>query len=514
MRRPSSDGASPVSALTLVGESATPRHPPKKLAFLSFAALALERVIALVLIGVVAALFGASRQSSTYFLALIVPITLGVSTSEAFYTALLPVFTGPGRASRGLLHAALRVAVPLTLAATAAYLAVLTLVSPPRLSVWLAFSPVLAATGLNGVYAAFLTASRRYPLAILRVPLATALALVFVAAVLPAWRSTTALALGISIGQLSTLAFLALRARNAPRGEGTQGGITAWGLFASAGAVFAATLVGGQLVIVVERFLATGLVPGAVALLAFARGLALLPVMFAQAIGSGVFPAATERREALEGASLARLALTAVRLSLLAGLISTAYVVICRRELVQIAFQRHAFGSGDTRETATLVAILATSLVGASAASAAAKTLFALGRRSLVLVISAAGVALYVIAAVVLRDVYGLDGLATAFTISASATGAAFLVALVPALRLRPFQIVREWLVAPVALAAAFTAGAGALWFALGDRHSFSGALGAASAAGVAGIVALAAAIRLANGVEYSLARRVAARVR
>jgi len=337
-------------------------HPPRRLTLLSFLGLSFERLLALVLIAIVAALFGATRQSSTYFLALIVPITLGVSTSEAFYTALLPVFTRASRPPRTLLYAALRVAVPVALAATALYIAVLLAISPSQLSVWLAFSPVLASTGLNGVYAAFLTADRRYPLAIMRVPLATGIALAFVAAVLPFWRSTTTLALGISLGQIATLALLAWRSRAAPSGTDRGVEISAAALFTSAAAVFAATLVGGQLVIVVERFLASGLVAGAVALLAFARGLALLPVMFAQALGSGIFPAATERFEALERESLARLALTGLRLSILAGLVSTAYVVICRQELVRIAFQRNAFGSGDTRETATLVAIMAASL--------------------------------------------------------------------------------------------------------------------------------------------------------
>ena len=59
---------------------------------------------------------------------------------------------------------------------TVVYVAILVAVSPDRLSVWLAFSPLVAATGLNGVYAAFLTAERRYPLAILRVPIGTGIA--------------------------------------------------------------------------------------------------------------------------------------------------------------------------------------------------------------------------------------------------------------------------------------------------------------------------------------------------
>ena len=87
-------------------------------------------MLALVLVAVVAALFGATGASSTYFLALIVPITLGVSTSEAFYTALLPRFTRKSRPSRDLLHASLRIAGAFVLAGTALYIAILVAVSP------------------------------------------------------------------------------------------------------------------------------------------------------------------------------------------------------------------------------------------------------------------------------------------------------------------------------------------------------------------------------------------------
>ena len=469
-------------------------------------------MLGLVLVAVVAAAFGVSARSSSYFLALIIPITLGVSMSEAFYTALLPSFGSTGGASRAVLRQAMRRAAPLAIAATAAYAAAIVVASPSHLSVWLAFAPVVGAAALNGVYAAFLTAIRRYRLALLRVPLATALAVAFVAVVFPGWRSTTAVALGVSCGQLVTLGILVWSARTAPEGE-AAGAITFADLFASASTVFAATLVGGQLVIVLERFLASSLLPGAVALLAFARGLALLPAMLAQALGGGIFPAATERFEALERASLDRLALTGLRLSLLAALVSTTYVVLCRQELVRIALQRHAFGAGDARETATLVAILAGSLAGVSAAATGAKTLFALGRRRLVLTISAASVAVYVVAAVVLRYAYGLDGLAAAFTVAASIGGAAFLVALASALRLRPLLVVHEWLAAPAAFAAAFAAGAVAVWLLLHDGNaSVAEAIATAAGVGLAGLVTLGIAIRLARGPEYSLLRTVAAR--
>jgi peptidoglycan biosynthesis protein MviN/MurJ (putative lipid II flippase) len=413
-----------------------------------------------------------------------------------------------------LLHASLRIAGAHVLAGTALYIGILVAVSPDRLSVWLAFSPLIAATGLNGVYAAFLTAERRYPLAILRVPIGTAIALLITAAILPFWESPTALAIAVSAGQVVTLAFLALRARGAPPG-GTGETISASSLLASAAAVFASTLLGGQLVIVVERFLATGLVTGAVALLAFARGIALLPVMFAQAVGSGVFPAAAERFKELERASLAQLAVSAMRLSVLAGLVSTAYVVICRRELVQVAFQRHAFGTSDARRTATLVAILGAGLTGASLTASGARMLFALGRRREVLVISAGALALYVVAAVALREAYGLNGLATAFTVASTAGGVAAATVLARRLGLGLGHVLREWVLAPVLLASAFAVGALAVWLPFGGSHrSFGTALATALAAGLAGLVTLLAGILCTDGVEHTLLRRLIARAR
>ena len=407
-----------------------------------------------------------------------------------------------------MLYASLRIAGALVLAGTAVYVAILVAVSPDRLSVWLAFSPLIAATGLNGVYAAFLTAERRYALAILRVPLGTAIALAITALVLPFWESTTALAIAVSAGQLATLALLAVQAHGAPAGDTTER-ITARSLFSSSAAVFVSTLLGGQLVLVVERFLANGLVAGAVALLAYARGIALLPLMFAQAVGSGVFPAAAERFKALERDSLTRLAVNAMRLSMLAGLVSTAYVVICRRELVQIAFERRAFTAADTATTATLVGILAVALTGASLTASGARTLFALGRRREVLFVSAAALALYVVAAVVLRHVYGLNGLASAFPIASTAAGVVLAAVLVRRLGIGLGRVAREWVAAPVALAAAFTVGALAVWLPFGGTHpGFAEALGTAIAVGVGGLAVLAVAVRFARGLEYSLAVR------
>ena len=387
------------------------------------------------------------------------------------------------------------------------YIGILVAVSPDRLSVWLAFSPVIAATGLNGVYAAFLTAERRYALAILRVPLGTGIALAVAAIVLPFWETPTALAIAVSAGQLATLALLAVQARGAPSGTGES--ISASSLFASSSAVFASTLLGGQLVIVVERFLASGLVVGAVALLAYARGIALLPVMFAQAVGSGMFPAAAERFKAPERDALVRLAVNGMRLSALAGLVSTAYVVICRRELVQVAFERHAFTStvrghdGDPgRDPRRSAHRCVTHRERRAHALRAREEARGAGDQR-------RGARPVRGAAVVLREAYGLNGLASAFTVASTAGGLVLAAVLVRRLGVGVARVVREWVVAPAALAAAFTGGALAVWLPFGGTHpGFTAALGAAVAVGLGGLAVLALAIRLTRGLEYTLLER------
>jgi peptidoglycan biosynthesis protein MviN/MurJ (putative lipid II flippase) len=197
----------------------------------------------------------------------------------------------------------------------------------------------------------------------------------------------------------------------------------------------------------------------------------------------------------------------------LAGLVSTAYVVICRRELVQVAFQRHAFGAGDAGRTATLVAILAAALTGASLTANGARTLFALGRRREVLVISAGALALYVVAAVVLREAYGLNGLATAFSVASTVGGLVLAAVLARTLGIGLRRVIREWVVAPVLLASAFAVGALAVWLPFGGPHrSFGAALATALAVALAGLATLLIGILFTDGVEHALLRRLIAR--
>jgi putative peptidoglycan lipid II flippase len=267
-------------------------------------------------------------------------------------------------------------------------------------------------------------------------------------------------------------------------------------------------MVGPQIVVVLERALASTLAAGAVTLLVNARGFVLVPAMAAQALGIGVFPAASERYRALGREALAGLALTAIRLSAFIALVSGAYVAICRRELVEVVLERGKFGRSDAVETARLTAIMAPSLLGISIGAVAGRALFAVGRQRLVAVVSAGGIAVYLAFALGLRDVWGVEGLAAAFTFSAIATGGVLAGALARELELSWVATLREWLLAPTALAAAFGAAAWGAWLAVGrGTEGVASALLAIAVVGLAGLAALAAAITATRAREYELLR-------
>src|SRR5262249_47200712 len=201
----------------VAGASGQPRrHRVGRLSALFFPSLVLERVFSLGLIAVVAAVYGVTASTDAYFRALIVPAALGYSLTEAIYTAILPFFGGPHGATRRRLAAAMGVGVPLALVAGGGYAAIVVLVQPDNLAVWLAFARLVPAQPIAGVYAAYFTAQRRYALATLRVPFITGVAFVSALVLLSFWGSITAIAVAYSLGFCGQLVLLAVLAKRLP----------------------------------------------------------------------------------------------------------------------------------------------------------------------------------------------------------------------------------------------------------------------------------------------------------
>src|SRR5207245_9206906 len=124
-----------------------------------------------------------------------------------------------------------------------------------------------------------LVSRRRYLAAVARVPLATAMALAITCFTLPFARSPLVLAVAMAVGYSSALGFLLFIARRDSEGHSRVGHLPRLAVARASGSVFLAVLIGGPLVVVVERAFASGLPAGSITLLTYARNLVLLPVL-------------------------------------------------------------------------------------------------------------------------------------------------------------------------------------------------------------------------------------------
>jgi peptidoglycan biosynthesis protein MviN/MurJ (putative lipid II flippase) len=444
-----------------LADNETIQHSVGRFSLLSFLAATLDRASAFLFVVVIAAVFGASHQSDLYFLALVVPTAVGGALSDAFYTVHLPIFTAESRSSL-LLQDYVRRASALAAALTLTYIVVLLAVTPRALLVWLIGAPILFVTALSGVYAAFFVAERHYLIAAMRIPLATAIALCFVSVLVPLWRSAGSLASSIVAGNILALGLLVWRARRIglrrPRHRSAKYSYRQ--MLGSTSSAFGATIIGGPLVVVVERALASTLAIGTVALLTFSRNVALAPVLVPTALASGIFPAAAAHHAREERDRFLRLMLASMRLATLIALLSIGLLIICRVEVVNVALQRGALHHAQAQQIARLVLLVSWSLVGTSVVVVATRAFFAMHRYRLVAGLSAGSLALYGMTAAILRWRFGIDGLALAFSASLVATGMASAALLIRALSIPVRQALAEWLILPTFLALAFISGA------------------------------------------------------
>lgn len=477
-------------------------HSVGRLATLSLFAAAFERILGLVLIAVLAALYGASSATDTYFLALAVQLTFAIALSEAFYTALILPFARPVDRARLGPGPALMFTLAVVGALTGLYVLTLVMLSPEGLGVWLAFAPILPSMTVGSVYAAWLVSERRYFLAVIRVPLATLVGLLLLTVVVAFTRETWAIALAMSCGQVAAALLLAARAEiGAAPSNVDDVRRTALTFLHAVPPVLAAALIAGPAFVLAERFLAASLAAGSVAVLAFARGISQAPVMIAFALGNGLLPAATERHRAEDHSNLLRLSTLAFRLALLASTAAAAYLVICRDQIVRITLDHGALDPSDAHDVAVLVGLFALALPGLGAMAISSKGLFAVGAQRRVAQVSVLAFAAYVPLALIFREARGTNGLAVAFVIVSLGWGTALTA--VFARRLQNGRaVVRDWIVGPLVLSGGFAVGAfGASRLAL-PNDGLPTDIGTLVVSAIGGGGALALAILVSRGPE------------
>ena len=186
------------------------------------------------------------------------PVAVGGALAEALYTTLVSRFAALDQ-SRASFAQAVRLSTWISLALMSVLVMVIVAIDPTRIGVWLILACVIPPLAVGGACSAFLVARHRYLAAVARVPIATGLALAISCAILLVVRSPIALAGGMAAGYFIALVVLLLIAGREPAGFATRDGLPALPVARSSGSVFIAVLIGGPLVVVVERALASGL---------------------------------------------------------------------------------------------------------------------------------------------------------------------------------------------------------------------------------------------------------------
>jgi putative peptidoglycan lipid II flippase len=482
------------------GDHPLPDHSVGRLATLSLIAGVVDRLLGLVLIAILAGLFGASSATDTYFLALVVPLTLAIALSEAFYTAMISPFAE--RASVISLRPALVATLCIVSVVSATYALVILGFAPADIGVWLAFIPVIPSMTVASVYAAWFVSQRRYVLAVFRIPLATLVGLLLLAAVIPLTTDMRLVALAVSAGHVASVLLLAARAGTGDSNPRYMT-VNAVRMLRGVPAVLTSTIVGGLAFVLTERLLAVSLAVGSIAVLAFARGISQAPAMIAFALGNGLLPAAAEYHRAADSTALLRISTIAFRLALLACTAAAAFLVICRDDLVGLLIHHGSLSASAAADTAILVSIFALALPGTAATAVASKGLFALGEQRRVAQASLLALGVYVPTALALREIGGTKGLAAAFGLVSIGSGALLAALYARRLNLGIAGGIRRWTVAPLCFAALF--GVGAYAGSLLALPATLAEVGPLVASALGGGVTLLLAVVVAHGPERRL---------
>ena len=412
-----------------------PRFARRSVAFLgslNFVGQFADRLLTFGQVALLAAIFGTGTRADLFFLASIIPLTVGSSLGEpiarAFLTQLVRERT---RAEATAVAAAGFLAtLGVLLAVTALYLAAAAAIVPVdspagshSLAPWVAAAAIGPAMGLAAYVSAVLLWLEHYTWAAARLPIGSAAGVVFLGVAATQTKDVAWFLLAWSLGYLVTV--VALYARIARD-------LGAWWMFAHSRAarqralalrrkLVAPTLgsiLGGQVIVLVERALAASLGPGAVSLISYARGIAGAPTIVGTALGAGAYPALV-RAEAAHAYDYLRSSVkSGLRLTILAGSGLALYLALFGTSLVSFFFQRGAFGNSSSDQVGRIVAAFAVSTAAGVVIGYLVQVIYGVDRFSAVLYVQVVVLFAYLIAVFAGRSWFGLTGLAIGFSVS------------------------------------------------------------------------------------------------
>ena len=199
----------------------------------------------------------------------------------------------------------------------------------------------------------------------------------------------------------------------------------------------ASGVIGGQVFVLIERILTAPLGVGAVASISYARGVAYTPAILGQAIGAGVYPSLL-RAHAAEAIDFVRdRFVSGLRLTLFVTAVSGAYLALYSAEIADVLFGRDAVSPSSLLDVQHCLLAFSLALLGWMLTIYASRLFGALNLfRGLVL---QELVALVVYLAIVfpLRSALGVPGVALAFGIGQVVGGLAATVLIARKLEIR-----------------------------------------------------------------------------
>ncbi len=434
---------------------------------------AADRLLAFGQIVLIAAVFGVSLDADRYFLAGVVPLTIGYVVGDLVSRAFMTLVSEDPARAKQLAASGLVICAAVLAALSAAYVAaaalIVQLVTPTGsadLAIWLAFVPIPLGLGLSAFLGAVLLWREHYVWSAARLPVATAIGLALAAAAALADKGVVWFGLATSAGYVLTAVVLYLRVAGDlgvrwPARVDRQALGQAWGVRRKLVAPAIGSVIGGQVLVLVERALASPLGIGSVAAIAYARGIATAPTAVSQALGAAVYPALVRGNAAASPAYIRDLVGRGLRLAILFGTGIGAYLALFGTDVIAFLLQRGAFDAASAERAGSLLEIFGLAAFAASLVFFLVPVLYGLDHFGAILVLESAIFLPYLALAFPLRAAFGLEGLAAAFAL-ALAVGAAVAIGMVARrTALSPQVILSDVLIPIVPMAAAVTGALG-----------------------------------------------------
>lgn len=495
--------------------------------FLLLAGRLLERAGAFGQVLLIAAVLGSTTSADLYFMASIVPLTLGNVIGEALGGVILPraAREEDPRGVEKLFAAGFGIAVGVLAALTAVYVAVVAVIVPlaapggtSSLLPWLAFAPVGIFFGLGTFCAAPLLHYERYVWPALRGASATVVALglsgvavalgggvVWIGLAVSAGYGTALLLLVLELVSIGRVRLFALPDRRHLR--------EVFALRRKVAASASSGIIGGQVFILIERLLTAPLGVGAVASISYARGVASTPSVLGQAISTGLYPSLLRAHAAGAGDYVRKRFVSGLRLTLFMTAVSGAYLAVYSAEITNALFDRDAVTRSSLIAVQHCLLAFSLALLGWMLTIYSSRMFGALNLFRGLLIQEFVALVVYGVIVFPLRGGLGVPGVALAFAIGQVTGGAASIVLIARRLTLPARSILAEAVMPTLARAAPIVLALGAVRWAIGGTTEASNAVVALSGALTAALAA-AASLWSANWPELESVRAFVRRSR